>query len=219
MDIVPIEVFAIAVEIPFASPLGFHQAKIEEFGGKICHAQTGLNLRPDQIRLRRTDELYNYELIAQFFGENGTLVRNAAGVKFSIRNGRTAADWTIIQENLMRFYRIMEFEPTTVSMLVAHVHAKFPSLEERDEYLAKFSAGPLIARPAALGYVQIADWEKEVRVLIEQSNQVPQSVFVVWETQFINSQDWETFLATLPVVMENSANLFSLGFEPFRQTL
>jgi hypothetical protein len=219
MDIVPIEVFAVAVEIPFASPLGFHQAKLEEFGAKICNAQTGLNLRPDQIRLRRTDELYNYELIAQFFGENGTLIRNAAGMKFSIRNGRTAADWTIIQENLLRFYRIMEFEPTTVSALVAHVHAKFPSLEERDEYLARFSASPLIARPAALGYVQIADWEKDIRVLIEQSNQVPQSVFVVWETQFTNSQDWETFLGTLPTVMENSANLFSLGFEPFRQTI
>ena len=219
MDIVPIELFAIAIEVVFPTPQGFHQANLEEFGAKICDPKTGLNLRPDQIRMRRTDELYNFELTALFFGENGWLTRSADRVKMGIRNGRTAADWTIIQDTLQRFYTLMDFPATSVTTISANVHAKFPSPEERDQYLREFSHSPLIARPAALGYVQIADWEKDIRVLIEHSNQVPGCVFVCWDTQFTNSQDWETFLGSLPTAMENSVNLFALGFEPFRQTV
>ena len=121
---------------------------------------------------------------------------------------RTAADWKIIRDMLTRFYGFMEFAPKTVTTLATHVHAKFPSTEERDEWLGRFSYSPLIARAGALGYVRIADWEKDIRVLIEQSNSVPDGVFIVWETQFTNEQDWETFLASLPTMMENAANLF-----------
>ena len=89
MEIVPIESFAVAVDVPFLSPLGFQQARLEEFAARICDREKGLSLRPDQIRLRRTDELYNYELSAQFFGENGSLTRTPLGVHLAIRNGRT----------------------------------------------------------------------------------------------------------------------------------
>ena len=43
------------------------------------------------------------------------------------------------------------------------------------------------------------------------------SVFLTCDTQFVNAQDWETFLPTLPALMDNSANLFDLGFEPLRE--
>jgi hypothetical protein len=65
--------------------------------------------------------------------------------------------------------------------------------------------------------VRIFDWEKEIRVLIEPSNVVPDAVFCGWDTQFTNNQEWESFLGSLPTMMENSANLFELGFEPFRE--
>ena len=100
MEIVPIENFGLAVELPLLKPLGFTQARLEEFSGKLCDPVDGLSLRPDQLRLRRTDELYNYELTAQFFGENGWLVRTADRVKFGIRNGRTVADWNVILQPL-----------------------------------------------------------------------------------------------------------------------
>ena len=77
----------------------------------------------------------------------------------------------------------------------------------------------MVNRPAALGYVTILDWEKDIRVLIEQSNVVPGGVFVSWDTQFVNAQDWETFIPTLPTLMDNSANLFDLGFDPFREAV
>ena len=61
------------------------------------------------------------------------------------------------------------------------------------------------------------DWEKDIRVLIELSQPVPNSVFIAWDTQFSNNQEWDSFLGTLPSVMENSANIFEIGFEPFKE--
>lgn len=217
MEIVPIDIFGVQVDVPFLAPLGIAQAKLEEFGAKICDPAKGLGLRADQIRLKKWDELYGYEMSAQFFGENGSLVRTSDRVRVGVRNARTAGDWTIIQQTLLRFYTLMEFPPTTISAVSTHVHAKFPTSAERDQWLGQFSYSPLIGRPAALGFVQIADWEKEIRVLIEQSNAVPDAVFVMWDTQFTNVQEWETFLLSLPTMMENAVNIFDLGFEPLRE--
>jgi hypothetical protein len=217
MEVVPIDIFGVQVDVAFAAPQGLQQAKLEEFGAQVCDPNTGLGLRPDQLRLKKWDELYGYELSAQFFGENGTLVRTAERVKLGIRNARTAGDWAIIQQTLQRFYTLLKLPPNTVTALSTHVHAKFPTLEERDAWLGHFSYSPLVGRPAALGYVQIADWEKEIRVLIENSNAVADSVFVMWDTQFTNGQDWETFLGSLPTMMENAVNIFDLGFEPLRE--
>ena len=218
MEILPIEIFGVAIEVPFPAPLGYTQAQLDDFGARICDAVSGLGLRPDQIRLRQWDNLFGYELTAQFFGENGLLTRGPDRVKLAIRNARTAADWNILHQTLLRFYTLMDFSPETTTTLSAHVHAKFGSPQERDGFLSEFSHSPLIARAAALGYVQIADWEKDIRLLIEQSNLVPDAAFVAWDTQFPNLQDWDSFLGSLPTVMENSANLFGLGFQPFRET-
>jgi hypothetical protein len=216
MDILPIEFFGVSIDIPFPSPLGFNQARLEDFGAKICDPVKGIGLRADQIRLRRTDELYNYELTAQFFGENGVLTRTATNVKYAVRNARTVADWDLLRQTLVRFYQLMEFLPTTVTVLSTHVHAKCESTRDRDDFLGQFKNGQQVIRPAGLGYVRIADWEKEIRVLIEHSAMVPDGIFVAWDTQFTNSQDWDSFLYTIPTMMENAANAFSLGFEPLR---
>lgn len=217
MEIVPIEFFGIAIDVPFPTPLGFNHARLEDFGAKLCDPAQGLGLRFDHIRLRRTDELFNYELSAHFFGDNGTLTRTADRVKLNIRNARNGADWKLILQMLTRFYTFMNFAPTTVTVLSTHVHARFPSTEERDEYLAHFARGLEVMRPAGLGWVRIVDWEKDIRVLIEQSNMVPNGVFTAWDTQFPNTQEWETFLQSLPTMMENSANIFGLAFEPLLQ--
>ena len=219
MEILPIDFFGVHVDVPFPQPLGFAEARLETFGAALCDTTKGLSLRADQIRLKRWDDLFGYELAAQFFGENGTLTRTAERIKFGVRSARTAADWKIINDTLVRFYQLLDFDPKTVTALAAHAHGKFPSVEERDAFLQRFSYSPMVNRPAALGYVTILDWEKDVRVLIEQSNVVPGGVFVTWDTQFVNAQDWETFVPTLPTLMDNSANLFDLGFEPFREHL
>jgi hypothetical protein len=217
MEIVPLDIFGIHVDVPFPSPLGIKKADLEEFGAKICDTSTGLSLRPDQIRMKKWDDLYGYEMSAQFFGENGSMTRTADRIKLGVRNARTAGDWKIIQDTMARFYNLMDFAPESVSSLSAHAHAKFASAEERDSYLQRFSYSPLFSKPAALGYVQVIDWEREIRVLIEQSNVVQDALFVMWDTQFTNNQDWETFLPSVITLLDNSANLFDLGFEPLRE--
>ena len=217
MEIVPIEIFGLHVDIPFLPPLGMQQAKLEEFGAKICDPATGLNLRAEQVRMKRWDDLFGYEVTAQFFGENGTLSRTADRIKLGIRNARTAGDWKIIQDTLQRFYTLMKFPPESVTGLSAHAHVKFSVEEERDAFLQRFSYSPLFSKPAALGYVQVIDWEKEIRVLIEASNVIPDGLFIMWDTQFANEQDWETFLASVLTLMDNSANLFDIGLEPLRE--
>jgi hypothetical protein len=217
MQILPIELFGFAVDIPFLTPQGFQQAKLEEFGAQLCDPAKGLGLRIDQVRLRKSDDLYGYELIAQFFGDNGTLVRTADRVKLAVRNARNAADWNLVRETFVRLYNIMNFAPTSVTTLSTHVHAKFEETIDRDQFMQGFEHGFELLRSAALGYVRIADWEKEIRVLIEQSNAIPDGIFVAWDTQFTNVQDWDTFLFSVPTMMENAANLFGVGFEPFKQ--
>ncbi|MEQ1850573.1 MAG: hypothetical protein ABMA01_03175 [Chthoniobacteraceae bacterium] len=217
MEILPIEIFGVAVDIPFPTPLGFQTAKLEDFAAKICDAQTGLGLRADQIRLRKFDDLFDYELKANFFGENGNLNRTADRVKFGVRNARTDGDWKIIHQSLTKLYKLLEVEKASVTHLSTHVHAKFDTAEEREKWLGQFSHNSLVDKPAALGYVRIQDWEKDIRILIEQSNAAPNAVFVAWDTHFTNNQEWDSFLGTLPNVMENSANFFELGFEPFKE--
>ena len=217
MEILPIELFGLQVEVPFLQPLGFQAAGLENFAGKICHAQTGLSIRPDQVRLRRFDELFDYELKANFFGDNGTLTRTSDRVKLAVRNARTQGDWNVIQQTFTRFFTLMDFDPKTVSHLSAHAHAKFETIDEREKWLNQFSQNTLIQKAGALGYVKIPDWEKEIRVLLEPSNVVNGAVFIMWDTQFANVQEWDTFLGSLPSVMENSGNYFELGFEPFKE--
>ena len=45
MEIVPIDIFGVQVEVPFPAPYGLSQAKLEEFGAKICDPNKGLGLR------------------------------------------------------------------------------------------------------------------------------------------------------------------------------
>ena len=217
MEILPIELFGVHVDVAFPQPMTYNAAKLEDFATAICNPLTGLSVRPDQVRVRRFDDIFDYELKVNFFGDNGTLTRTAERVKLGVRNARTQGDWNIIQTTLTRFYNLMNFEEKSVTHLSTHAHAKFEQPEDREKWLSQFSHNALVEKPAALGYVKIPDWEKEVRVLVEHSNVVPAALFIAWDTQFENKQDWESFLGSLPSVMENSANYFELGFEPFKE--
>ena len=217
MEIVPIEVFGVHVDVAFTTPQPYLAAKLDDFAANICHPKEGLSLRPEQIRLRRFDDLFDYELKATFFGDNGTLIRNAERIKLGVKNARTQGDWNVIHQTLTRLYTIMDFDEKSMTHLSTHAHAKFESERQREEWLSQFSHEGFVGKAAALGYVSIPDWEKDIRVLIEPSNMVPGAVFLAWDTQFANNQEWDSFLGTLPTVMDNSANFFELGFEPFKE--
>jgi hypothetical protein len=79
----------------------------------------------------------------------------------------------------------------------AHPHCRSGETRvERDGWIGQFSHNALITKPAALGYVRIFDWEKDIRLMIEQSNVVPDAVFCTWDTQFTNKHEWASFLGS-----------------------
>jgi len=141
MEVVPIDLFGVHVDVPFPAPIGFSSAGLDAFGAAICAPTTGLGLRADQIRMKRWDDLFGYELSAQFFGENGMLMRSAERIKLGIRNGRTQGDWNIIVQTLSRFYTIMEFDSSTITTL-------FPSSTSRTALYFTFT---FASRPACVG--------------------------------------------------------------------
>src|SRR5258705_13721927 len=66
MEVVPIDLFGVHVDVPFPAPIGFSSAGLDAFGAAICAPATGLGLRAEQIRMKRWDDLFGYELSAQF---------------------------------------------------------------------------------------------------------------------------------------------------------
>lgn len=218
MEVVPIEIFGVLVDVPFPSPLGLGAARLDDFAARLCDPQKGLSIRSEQVRLKKWDELFGYELVANFFGENGQVTRTADRVKLFVRNARTAGDWNVIQQTLTKFFTLLSPDEKTVSTLSTHAHGKFSSVRDRDSWLNQFSHTALLSKAGALGYVRTFDWDRDIRVLIEPSNLVPDAVFIAWDTQFANNQpDWAEFISSLPMMMENAANLFELGFEPFKE--
>jgi hypothetical protein len=213
---IPIDILSINLDIPLIPPRPKQAAKLDDFAAWLCDGEKGLGLRPDQVRFRTWDDLFGYELVAQFFGENGHLTRTADRIKLAIRNARTAADWEIVRRVLVRFYTHMEFAPRTTTVFSANTHSRFPSSDELDNYFRQFWQPQMASRPALFSYVKIADWEADIRLLVEKSNMLPDALFVAWDTQFTHAQDWESFIGSLPTVMENSAHLFDLAFTPMQ---
>lgn len=211
MRSLPIEILGINLESPLPRPQTRREAALDAFAGWLCDTENGLALRADQVRLKQWDELFGYELTAQFFGDNGTVVRLADRVRLSVRNIRTAGDWELVRRLVVRFYQQLDLPATPVTTFGAHLHSRLESQEEIDDYFRPFPQNERVARPTCFGYVKIIDWEAPIRVLIEQSNAFPHALFLAWETQFPNKQDWESFIGTLPTVLDNSTHVFDLS--------
>ena len=103
MRLIPLDVLGINLDIPFLPPLTKNAAELDSFATWLCDAENGLSLRPDQVRLKTWDDLFGYELVAYFFGDNGLITRTGERIKLSIRNARTAGDWEIVRRVLVRF--------------------------------------------------------------------------------------------------------------------
>lgn len=218
MRLLSLDLLAINLDIPLAPAVTRHAARLDEFAAWLSDSENGLGLRADQVRLKTWDELFGYELTAQFFGDNGQIVRTADRVKFTLRNCRTAGDWELVRRILVRFYLHMDFAPQSITALSANVHSRLPSADELEEFFHQYPQPPMASRPALFTYVKINDWEADIRLLIEKSNALPDALFLLWDTQFKNSQDWESFIGSLPTVMENATHLFDLGFMPMARS-
>jgi hypothetical protein len=218
MEVVPIELFGVSVDMPLPVPVSMRETALEDFVRDLCDPQKGVGVRPGQCQLLGRDLLYQYELNATFFEGNATLVRTAERTRVAIRNARNWADWQLVQQTLSRVHALIALDPKSVSNLSMQAQVRFSSLSERERFLRAFAPNRLVARPGALGWVRIPDWEYEVRVQIEDSALLPAGVYIGADTQYRNDQDWESFIGSIPTMFAAAANSFGLGFEPFAGT-
>lgn len=210
-----IDLYSLQIDCPLSRIRPLDHEDVRKFSDWICDPD-GFRLRPDQVRLKTWDNLYGYEILGQFFGENGFLVRTPDRVRVGVKNARTAADWEIIQQIFVKFLHHIAPPESAFSTFSATAHVKLEPPFTTTDYLSRFAVIPGVERPAALSYVKIADWEKEIRIVIEPSNLLPGQLFISWDSQFGASTDWDTFIPTLMTVMENSARVFELSMAPLR---
>lgn len=209
-----IELLNLQIETPLAQVRALNHEDIRTFSEWLCDPE-GFRLRPDQVRVKTWDPVFGYEILAQFFGENGFLVRTADRMRVGVKNARSAGDWEIIQQLFVRFlHQEANARPDTVRNFSATAHIKVEEPFTAAEFLQRFAVVPGVERPAALSYVKIADWEKDIRIVIEPSNMLQGQLFVSWDSQFGANQDWDTFVPVLMTVMENSAAIFDLQIAP-----
>ena len=218
MDVVPIELFGVSIDLPLPKPVSMRSTMLEDFARDLCDPLKGIGVRPAQCQLVGRDLLYQYELNATFFEGNGTLVRTPERLRVAVRNARNWADWQLVHQTFCRVHALVELDSKSVSSLAMQAQVRFVSQSERERYLRSFASNRTVARPGALGHVRIPDWEYEVRMVIEDSNLLPAGVCVSCETQYRNDQDWESFIGSVPTMFAAGANAFSLGFEPFAGT-
>lgn len=215
MDIVPIEIYGLNIDLPLSKPLSMRDPELDQFIRDLCDPVRGIGLRPSQVQLVNRDWLYQYELTATFFEGNGSLVRSPERLRLTVRNARNWADWQLVQQMVLRVHALLELDSKSVSNLTMQAQLRFPSLPERERYLRSLLPNRMVSRPGALAYLRIPDWEYEVRVQIEDSSMVPAGVYIGVDTQYRNDQDWESFVACMPTMFAAAANCFGLGFLPF----
>jgi hypothetical protein len=206
-------VFSLQIDSPLRRPRPLDHPDTRRFQEWLCDPE-GFRLRPDQVRIKAWDQLYGYEILANFFGENGFLVCTPDRVRVGVKNARNAADWEIIQSVFVRLLQHESPPEGATRTFSASAHIRLEEPQTADTFLERFAVVPGVERPASLSYVKIADWEKEIRIVIEPSNVLPKQLFVSWDSQFGGTQDWDTFVPSLLTVMENSARMFDLGIAP-----
>src|SRR4051812_7074759 len=131
---ISLDVLSIALEVPFAPPRTKRQAALDELATWLCTKEKGLGLRSDQVRLKSWDDLFAYEMQAQFFGENGLIVVTADKIRLEVKNARTAADWELVRQLIVRFYLHLKFPADSVTTFSAYVHSQLSSAEDVDAY-------------------------------------------------------------------------------------
>src|SRR5262245_37736675 len=101
-----VQFFAIALEVYFSRPRPFAKEKIDDLAVWLTDAADGFALRADQVHVRHTDIVFDYELSASFFGGNALFKRDAEKVLFSARGARTRQDLDLLHNTATRFLKM-----------------------------------------------------------------------------------------------------------------
>lgn len=180
-----VQVFAVSLEVSFSRPRPFTKDKIHELAAWLTDAAEGFALRAEQVRVRHTDIVFDYELSASFFGGNATFKRDAEKTVFSARGARTRQDADILHQTAARFVKAVALPEQLHVAFSANAHASLASEGAREAYLADFRPSPSVVGPGALGFVRMEGWPEDIRIAIEPSLGLPSSLFFTWHTRLL----------------------------------
>jgi hypothetical protein len=209
-----VQFFAIALEVYFSRPRPFSKEKIDDLAVWLTDATDGFALRADQVHVRHTDIVFDYELSASFFGGNALFKRDADKVLFSARGARTRQDLDILYNTATRFLKVVAVPEQLYVSFSANAHATLDSESLRESYLANFRPKQGVVQAGALGFVKLENWAEDVRIAIEPSIGIPKSLFFTWQTRFLPSGDVAQTLMTLIAVLQRAAEIYDVTFKP-----
>jgi hypothetical protein len=208
-----VQFFAIALEILFPRPRPFVKEKIDDLAVWLTDSKDGFALRPEQVRVRHHDIVFDYELTASFFGGNAVLKRDAEKIAFSARGARTRADLELLHNAATRFLKVAAAPEQLYVSFSSNAHAALTSESVRDSYLARFQPKEGVVHAGALGYVRNESWPEEIRIAIEPSIGMPNGLFFTWQTRISPSGDVARTLTNLVTALEDAARLYGIGFK------
>jgi hypothetical protein len=209
-----IQVFSITLEAFFRRPKPFAKDKIDQIAEWLTDSADGFALRPDQVRVRHTDIVFDYELSASFYGGNATFHRDAEKSALSARGARTRQDADLLRGAAERFARFAASEEKLPLVFSANAHASLPSVAAREQFLEGLRPDPRVISPGALGYVQLVEWPDAIRIAIEPSFNAPQSLFFSWQTNLAASEDWQSTFEILVGLIEKATAVYGIEFLP-----
>ena len=209
-----IQVFAMTMEVYFNRPRPFAKDKIDELATWLTDSDEGFSLRPEQVRVRHTDIVFDYELSATFFGGNVTFKRDAEKTVLTARGARTRQDAVVLQETASRFIKVIAAPERLYVSFSANAHAALASEETRQTFLASFRPNEAVVHAGALGFVKLQDWTEEVRIAIEPSFGLPKSLFFTWHTRFLAADDPLPLLQALVAAGGEAAEVYGVKFNP-----
>jgi len=210
---VEIQVFAVALEVLFGRPRPYAKEKIDDLATWLTDAAEGFALRPEQVRVRHTDLVFDYELSASFFGGNATFKRDAEKVVFSARGAKTRQDAEILLQTASRFVKAVSMPDHLDVEFSANAHASLDSEAVREAYLAAFRPSDKVVGPGALGFVRLAGWPEDIRIAIEPSLGLPRSLFFAWHTRFLPSGDPLQLLQSMVASLGAVAEVYGIQFK------
>ena len=212
-----IQVFAITVEVYFGQPRPFAKDKIDEIAVWLTDGASGFALRSDQVRVRHTDIVFDYEVSASFFGGNAAFSLNADRVVLSAKGAKTRQDADLLVETANRFVTKTALPEKLYVFCSTNAQASLGTEGLREEFLERYRPDGLVSGPGALGYVRLTDWPEDIRIAIEPSIASSESLFISWSTRFLPSIDSRPTFEALIEVMDKAANIYGVKFKPLIQ--
>ena len=213
-----VQVFSITLEAFFPRPKPFAKDKIDQIAEWLTDAGEGLGLRPEQVRVRHTDIVFDYEMTASFYGGNATFHRDSEKTVLSARGARTRQDADLLRETAVRFARFTASAEKLPLMFSANAHARLQSVEIREKFLSAIRPDPRVTSPGVLGYVEIEGWPEAMRVAIEPSFNAAQNLFFAWQTNLSASEDWQKTFESLVGIIEQATSIYGVQFLPLLES-